>query len=96
MPAPLSAVVALRSLGRRALRPTYNIETSRWRKPVVSPRVAAKVRKEALRTGDVGRGKMWDHVWEIDEGKIARIRVRRKTIFIFFLNLYIYYLKELP
>eukprot|EP00520_Triparma_pacifica_P019762 CAMPEP_0118633082 /NCGR_PEP_ID=MMETSP0785-20121206/798_1 /TAXON_ID=91992 /ORGANISM="Bolidomonas pacifica, Strain CCMP 1866" /LENGTH=126 /DNA_ID=CAMNT_0006523915 /DNA_START=66 /DNA_END=443 /DNA_ORIENTATION=+ len=62
--APKSAIAAVERLGLRALRPVFNKDTNRWRKASVSPRVAAKVRKEAIRTSQYGPGLLWDPVWD--------------------------------
>ena len=77
MPPPKVAIAAIQQLGLRALRPTFNTATQRWRKPVVSPRVAAKIRKYAMTTRDVGKGKMWDPVWDVKPPKVHSLRSPR-------------------
>jgi len=71
--------MAVRQLGRMALRPTFNVQTQKWRKPIVSPRIASKIRKYAMSTGDVGKGKMWDPVWDVSPPKVHSLRAPRGT-----------------
>jgi hypothetical protein len=63
---------ALRQLckkGEAALRPSFDEATNRWRKPAVSKRIAAVVRKHAVQDGTFGSfdpetGKGWDPKWD--------------------------------
>ena len=41
---------------------------------MVSPRLAAKVRKAAIREDSVGPGKMWDPVWDLEIPKLPTLK----------------------
>mmetsp|Transcript_7435 Transcript_7435/g.16853 ORF Transcript_7435/g.16853 Transcript_7435/m.16853 type:complete len:171 (+) Transcript_7435:82-594(+) len=69
---------ALRQLcrhGIEALRPQKN--NAKWRPPVISKRVAADLRKMAIRNGTYGKfdtetGIGWDPVWDAPKTKVAK------------------------
>lgn len=71
---PRAAIEAFSRYGGQALKSTYNPVTGKWRKAIVSPRIAAKVRKEAIRTDCVGVGQMWDPVWDLQTPKLQSLR----------------------
>ncbi|GMH88889.1 hypothetical protein TL16_g11293 [Triparma laevis f. inornata] len=72
--APKIALTALQKLGKKALRPTFNIDTQRWRKPIISPRLGAKLRKEAIRTGQFAPRGLYDPIWDVKEPKATSLR----------------------
>ncbi len=70
-----SALLQLHAKGIAALQPTKIVDPSstrqKWRKPVVSKRIAKDLRKKAIREGtygtyDADKGIGWDQKW--DEG----------------------------
>jgi hypothetical protein len=82
-----SALQHLHKLGADALKPTKIIDTTRkqqrWKKPVVSKRIAKTLRKTALRNGTYGsydheNGVGWDPSWDEDarSGKINWMQIR--------------------
>ena len=75
--APRIALLALQKYGKKALRPTFNVDTQRWRKPIISPRLGAKLRKEAIRTGSYTVGGLWDPVWDVKEPKVGWLRAEK-------------------
>jgi hypothetical protein len=72
--APAAAIKAFQIYGGQAIKATFNSTTGKWRKPMVSPRLAAKVRKAAIREDSVGPGKMWDPVWELENPKLPSLK----------------------
>ena len=76
---PVAALTAFSRYGGQALKPTYNPHSGRWRKALVSPRLAAKVRKEAIRTSNVGEGKMWNPAWDFTDPKLPSLKAPKST-----------------